>query len=164
MYFRMVRGDTRRPSFSRSSLAMRSSPHEGFSRAIRRISVRSSTGRGGRPRRDVHRHHTRNPWRCQRIKVCGCTMVRACRQSNQRASTVIGRRVAVVARLGLTFRSWYNASYLRRKRFPAASAAGERRQSLRYRTLSTRSVSSVPVSCCRWRSTRGNIVIAMIPP
>jgi hypothetical protein len=31
-YFRTVRGDTRRPSLSRSSLAMRSSPHEGFSR------------------------------------------------------------------------------------------------------------------------------------
>jgi hypothetical protein len=29
MYFRIVRGDTRRPSFSSSSFAIRSSPHEG---------------------------------------------------------------------------------------------------------------------------------------
>ena len=36
-YLRTVRGDTRRPSFSNNSSAMRSSPHEGFSRAILRI-------------------------------------------------------------------------------------------------------------------------------
>jgi len=48
-YFPIVRGETRRPSFSRSSLAMRSSPHEGFSRAISRIGRWSSGGIGGRP-------------------------------------------------------------------------------------------------------------------
>ena len=34
MYLRMVRGDTRRPSLSTSSLAIRSSPHDGFSEAM----------------------------------------------------------------------------------------------------------------------------------
>ena len=34
MYLRMVRGNTRRPSLSTSSLAIRSSPHDGFSEAM----------------------------------------------------------------------------------------------------------------------------------
>jgi hypothetical protein len=42
-------GDTRRPSFSNNSFAMRSSPHEGFSCATLRIRVWSSGGIGGRP-------------------------------------------------------------------------------------------------------------------
>jgi len=49
MYFRTVRGETRTPSFRGSSLAMRSSPHHGFSVAMRRISGRNSSGIGGLP-------------------------------------------------------------------------------------------------------------------
>ena len=48
-YLRTVRGDTRRPSLSNSSLAMRSSPQDGLSRAIRRMSACRSGGIGGRP-------------------------------------------------------------------------------------------------------------------
>jgi hypothetical protein len=65
-----------------------------LSQAMRRIMVRSSTGRGGRPGRDFHHYHQRKPWRCQRIKVYSRTIARACRQSNQRESTTIARRVA----------------------------------------------------------------------
>src|ERR1700730_4866347 len=38
MYFLTVLGETRMPNFTKSSLAMRSSPHKGFSVAIRRMS------------------------------------------------------------------------------------------------------------------------------
>jgi hypothetical protein len=48
-YFHTVRGETRKPSLSNSSLAMRSLPHVGFSRAMRRMSARRSAGIGGRP-------------------------------------------------------------------------------------------------------------------
>jgi hypothetical protein len=47
---RTVRGETRIPSFTGSSAAMRSSPQVGFSLAILAISLRSSTGTRGRPR------------------------------------------------------------------------------------------------------------------
>jgi hypothetical protein len=39
MYFLTVRGETRIPSFTNSSLAVRSSPQSGFSVAILRISA-----------------------------------------------------------------------------------------------------------------------------
>ena len=61
MYFRTVRGDTRRPSFNKSALAMRSCPQVGFSRAIRRIRACRSTGIGGRPGFDLQRQKSRNP-------------------------------------------------------------------------------------------------------
>lgn len=68
MSCRTVRGDTRRPSFMRSSAAMRRSPQVGLSCAIARISWRGAAGIRGRPRlQDRHRHHRRNAWRCQRI-------------------------------------------------------------------------------------------------
>lgn len=76
-YLRTVRGDPRRPSVSSSSLARRSSPQEGLSRAIRRMSPCNSVGSGGRPDRDFPRQNRRNPWRCQRVNVAGCTMTRA---------------------------------------------------------------------------------------
>jgi hypothetical protein len=53
MYFLTVLGETHMPNFTNSSLAMRSSPHNGFSLAIRRMSCRSSSGIGGRPGRDL---------------------------------------------------------------------------------------------------------------
>ena len=51
MYLRTVRGEIRTPSLSSSSLAIRSSPHSTFSRAILRISSRSSSGIG-RPKQE----------------------------------------------------------------------------------------------------------------
>src|SRR4029450_9214849 len=51
--FLTVLGETRMPNFTNSSLAIRSSPHNGFSLAIRRMSRRSSNGMGGRPGRDL---------------------------------------------------------------------------------------------------------------
>ena len=81
-YLRTVRGEIRIPSLSSSSLAIRSSPHSTFSRAILRISARSSFGIGGRPARDFIRQNNRQPARCQRIIVAGCTTTSALRQSN----------------------------------------------------------------------------------
>jgi hypothetical protein len=60
-YLFTVRGDTRIPIFNSNSLAMRSSPHAGFSFAIRRISARSSRGIGGRPGRDFSRQNNFHP-------------------------------------------------------------------------------------------------------
>ncbi len=78
MYLRTVRGETRRPSFSSSSLAIRSSPQIGFSVAIRRISWRSSGGIGGHPclerRRGYYPHSPASrPWRPRALRVAGDT-------------------------------------------------------------------------------------------
>jgi hypothetical protein len=67
--------------------------------------LQSSAGIWGRPRFDFQRQNRRNPWRCQRVKVLGCTMARACRQSNQRESQIRTMRMAWVVRLGVTLRS-----------------------------------------------------------
>ena len=157
MYFRTVRGETRMPSFSSNSLAMRSSPQSGFSVAMRRISWRSSSGIGGRPGRDLKRQNRRQPARCQRISVSGRTTTRASRQSKSRDSTASDTRVAASTRLGLTPRSWYSASCRRRKRFsastdrrrlsdnttrPARSASN--RRTIRARTITPRSCHSSP--------------------
>jgi hypothetical protein len=81
MYLRTVRGETRIPRFTSSSLAIRSSPHIGFPVAIRRISLRSSGEIGGRPA--LHfRRQIRQPNRCQRTMVDGRTVTTASRQSN----------------------------------------------------------------------------------
>jgi len=87
-YLLTVRGDTRIPSFNINSLAMRSSPHEGFSSAIWRISTCSSTGIGGRPGRDFNRQNSFHPARCKRISVSGRTTVSASRQSKSCDSRV----------------------------------------------------------------------------
>ena len=52
-YLHTVRGETRISSFNSSSLAMRSSPQWGFSRAIRRMRRCSSAGIAGRPGRGL---------------------------------------------------------------------------------------------------------------
>jgi hypothetical protein len=94
-YLFTVRADTRIPSFSSNSLAMRSSPHyEGFSFAIRRINARNSAEIGGRPRRDFMRQNNFQPARCQRISVSGRTTVSAPRQSKSCDSRVRAIRVA----------------------------------------------------------------------
>jgi len=110
MYLRTVRGEIRIPSLSRSSLAIRSSPHSTFSRAILRISSRSSFGIGGRPARDFIRQSSLQPARCQRIIVAGCTATNAPRQSKSLASTAKLTRVAASTRYGWIPRSMYRAS------------------------------------------------------
>ena len=75
MYLRTVRGEIWIPSLSNSSLAMRSSPQDGLSRAIARMSARNSAGIRGRPGRDFQRQNRRNPARCQPMKVLGVTFV-----------------------------------------------------------------------------------------
>ena len=69
MYLPTVRGETRMPSLISNSLAIRSSPHTGFSEAILRISARSSAGIGGRPSLHLNRQNNRHPARCQRMIV-----------------------------------------------------------------------------------------------
>src|SRR5467141_4124925 len=69
MYLRTVRGEIRIPSFSKSSLAIRSWPQVGFSEAMRRIKPRRSAGIIGRPGLDLSRQNSRQPARCQRITV-----------------------------------------------------------------------------------------------
>jgi hypothetical protein len=109
------------------------------------MSAWSSGGMDGHPGVDFQRQKRRNPWRCQRRKVSGCTTARASRQLNQRASQTRARRVGAVVRRGVTWRSWYSANCVRRNRFSAVSAAGERRESLRKCAASQRSISIVPV-------------------
>jgi hypothetical protein len=110
MYLATVRGETRMLNLSNSSLAMRSSPQAGFSRAIRRMSDWSSLGIGGRPGRDFRRQNNRRPARCQRSSVAGFTTVKEPCQSNRLASSVRLIRVAASIRRGRTPRSMYSAN------------------------------------------------------
>jgi len=65
-YLRTVRDDTRMPSLSCSSFAIRSSPQVGFSRPISWISTRRFLGSFGRPGwRDFQRQKIRKAVRCQ---------------------------------------------------------------------------------------------------
>src|ERR1700757_934810 len=64
-YARTVRGETKIPSFTDSSAAMRSSPQVGFSCTMRTISWRRFSGIRGLPNRDFLRQNSLNPWRCQ---------------------------------------------------------------------------------------------------
>ena len=54
--------------------------------------------------------------------MSGLTMVRACRHANGLESNTRAKRVASLARRGLTLRSRYRANCLRRKRFSATRA------------------------------------------
>ena len=108
------------PSFTNSSLAMRSSPRNGFSVAIRRMSRRSSSGMGGRPGRDLWRQNSRQPARCHRTIVSGRTTITHDRQSHNRESQARLKRVAASMRRGLTPRSLKSASCRRKTRFSAS--------------------------------------------
>lgn len=100
---------------------MRSSPQVGFSLAISTMTFTNSAGVRGRPRGfDFHLQNSRKPFRCHRMKVSGLTKVRAFRHANRLESNTRVNRVASVARRGLTLRSTYRATCLRRKRFSAA--------------------------------------------
>ena len=104
-YLLTVRADTRIPRFRRSSLAMRSSPHEGFSCAIRRIRACICWGIGGRPARDFSRQNNFHPTRCQRIKVSGRTTTSAPRQLKNRERSAEVIRVTELTRRGFIPRS-----------------------------------------------------------
>src|SRR5579862_4710270 len=125
-YRRTVRGETRMPSLTSNSLAIRSSPQVGLSRSIPRISSLRFLGNGGRPRRrDFHRHNIRKAVRCHLRNVSGLTITSAHRQSKNRASATIAKRVAGVVLRLFVLRSWNRASCFRRKRFSAMRAARE---------------------------------------
>ena len=136
------------PSFSDSSLLMRSSPQEGFSVAISRIKSRSPAGRRGLPVGfDFHRQNKRNPFRCQRTSVSGLTMTSDSRQSNSRLSTAMTQRPESSARRGLTLRSWKKANCFRRKRFSAARAERECAARMTSRPRSVRTAMAVRRQC-----------------
>ena len=86
-------------------------PTTDFSAAIRRINSRMSLGRRGLLEGfDFQRQNSRNPWRCQRMKVSGLTTTSDIRQSNSRLTVTISHLVASLARCGLTRLSWKTAS------------------------------------------------------
>jgi hypothetical protein len=143
MYFRTVRGDTRSPSLSSNSLAIRSSPQDGLSCAMVRMRARSSAGIGGRPGRDFQRQNRRKPSRCHRTKVRGCTTTSASLQSKSLDSSTSATRNGASGRRGFRFRSRYIANCFRRKRFSAASEAGGLRMSQKNMARSRRSLISV---------------------
>jgi hypothetical protein len=70
-------------TLSSNSLAIRSSPHDRFSVAMRRINCRSSSGIGRRPGRRFRRDTNLHPARCHRSSVSGRTMVSAQREIKQ---------------------------------------------------------------------------------
>jgi hypothetical protein len=118
---------------------MRSSPQVGFSIATRRMSLRSSSGMGGRPGRDFQRHRSRHPARCHRIIVSGRTITRAERQSKSREMNASDARATASTRLGLMPRSRYSPSCRRRRRFSASTDRRDRKEKM---AKLTRSVSS----------------------
>ena len=154
-----VRGDIEMPSFNSSSAAIRSSPHVRFAVAISAINCCRFTGIRGRPRgRDFQRQNRRNPWRCQGTSVSGCTTVRMSRESIIRESTTRVTRVALSARRGLTFRSRYNASCLRRKRFSAAKRVWDRRPSAtKHRISPKRASAGQTITACDDSSHQGRL-------
>jgi hypothetical protein len=114
---------------------MRSSPHDGFSRAMRRIRACNCLGIGGRPGRDFSRQKSFQPARCQRIIVSGRTTTRASRQSKSRESNASEIRVTGSTRRDLTLRSTYNASCRRRNKFSAIIECVERKASRNQQTV-----------------------------
>ena len=116
---------------------MRSSPHVRFARAMALISWRNSAGTGGRPRGfDLQRQNSRNPVRCHRSSVSGCTIVSNRRQSTRRDNATSAIRVASSARQGFACRSRYSANCFLRKRFSAARAARGRHSAATNRATS----------------------------
>ena len=115
---------------------MRPSPQDALSCAI----ACSCTGVGGRSGRDFQRQNRRNPWRCHRTKVRGCTTPSASLQSKGLGSSMSASRNGALGGRGFRLRSWYIASCLRRTRFSAASAAGGRRRRQKHVARSRRSL------------------------
>ena len=120
--FRTVRVETRIRSFRRSSSAMRSSPHVGFSFPMRRIRSRTCFGIRGRPGRDFRRQNSRQPARCQRIIVSGRTSTRVSCHLKHRESNASLTRVTGSMRRGFTPRSTYKACCRRGIKISAARA------------------------------------------
>lgn len=123
MYLPTVRGESRIWSFSHSLSAIRSSPHVGFSAALRQIKRLISAFTGGRPTGpDFQRHNRRKAARCQPINVFGLTITKALRQSKKRASLENTNRSPAVVAAAFFSRSRNKASCLRTNKFSAASA------------------------------------------
>lgn len=157
-YFLTVRGETRIPSFRSSSLAMRSSPHNGFSLAIRRIRAWVGAGIGGRPGRDFRRQNSFHPIRRQRISVSGRTSAE--RHSNRRDNSIRLARVAGSTRRGFTRRSTYSASCRRKNR---TSAARDPRRRNRSPIQLTRSDNTPKTMAAALRTAHHAIITALIP-
>src|SRR5215831_11637545 len=154
-YFSSVRGETRIPSFTSNSLAMRSSPQLTFSAAICRINCRRFFGKQGLAGGfDFQCQNSRKPLRCQRMRVSAWTFTSPLRHGNMRLSVAITHRVESLARRGLTLRSWKSASCFRRKRFSAARARREcvARKARRNRSATTEKVVRKP--CAKVRISR----------
>jgi hypothetical protein len=84
IYRLTVRGETRTGSFTRSSAAIRSSPHVRFAAAMVGTSCRRSAGIGERPGTlDFQRQNTLNSFRCQRVSVSSLTIVSRRRHSTK---------------------------------------------------------------------------------
>jgi len=110
---------------------MRGAPQDGLARCIFRISARTSTGIGGRPRRgcaDRRRQCHAKSRRCQRTTVAGCTIWTASRQRLQtRESSTQRSRSARLSRRRRGAACWRTASWWRRARISASRSARVRR-------------------------------------
>src|SRR5205823_5174249 len=82
---------------------MRSSPHEAFSSAMRRIRACNGWGTGGRPGRDFRRQNSFQPAGCQRIIVSGRTTTKASRQLKNLESIASEIRVTGSPQLDTAF-------------------------------------------------------------
>jgi hypothetical protein len=149
------------PSFTNNSLAILSSPHTGFSRAILRISARSSTGIRGRPgRRHFHRQNSRHPARCHRIIVLGCTTTSAGRHSKNLARIAKLSRVAASIRRGRAPRSLNEANCRRRNRFSASIDCVGLNRRIARQTASARSRTAILMSATTpYHATIRNLLI-----
>jgi len=160
-YFCAVRGDTRIPSFSVSSLAMRPSPQVGLSAAICRINSWICSGNRGRPSGlDCQRQNRGKPLPRQRMSVSGFTYTSASRCWNIRLRSAITHRVESSARRGLTLRSWKSASCLRRKRFSAARAPRDRVARATNRAKSNTAEDNTQEPCPTARKIKGGAMNA----
>jgi hypothetical protein len=113
---RMRCGETRMPSLTRSSAAIRPSPQVRFAAGHHRNQLLQVPWNRRRPgARDFQRHHNRNPWRCHRMSVCGFTTINTFRQSRNRDSATSVMRVASSARRGFARRSTYIAKLFSRE-------------------------------------------------
>ena len=120
------------------TLAIRSSPHTGFSMAILRIRIRSSAGIRGRPGRHFHLHNSLQPARRHRIMVFVRTTNGASRHSKNPARMAKLIRVAESTLRGWIPRSLNSASCRRRNRFSAWTGRVGRNRRMENRTASAR--------------------------
>ena len=138
MYFCTVRLLTLMPSF-KSSPRIRSAPHNRFLATISRIKVMvsSATRRSTFPARDRRRQNARNPSRCHRRRVSGCTMARARRHVGSTAAAMRKRSRSNIVILGC-------GNLLRRITIWCLSMAFSMTSSRRRRTMSAAAPLATP--------------------